>query len=33
MADKTAEKEQKIQQTEDDKPDYQEKIMFLVINM
>ena len=30
MADKTAEKEQKIQQTEDDKPDYQEKIMFLV---
>ena len=30
MADKTAEKEQKIQQTEDEKPDYQEKIMFLV---
>ena len=30
MADKTTEKEQKIQQTEDDKPDYQEKIMFLV---
>jgi len=30
MADKLAEKEQKIQQTEDDKPDYQEKIMFLV---
>ena len=30
MADKTAEKEQKIQQTEDDKPDYQEKITFLV---
>jgi len=30
MADKTAEKEQKIQQKEDDKPDYQEKITFLV---
>jgi len=30
MADKTTEKEQKIQQTEDDKPDYQEKITFLV---
>ena len=30
MADKIAEKEQKIQQTEDDKPDYQEKITFLV---
>ena len=30
MADKTAEKEQKIQQTEDEKPDYQEKITFLV---
>ena len=29
MADKTAEKEQKIQQTEDDKPEYQEKIIFL----
>tara|TARA_R100001443_G_C3309737_1_gene167415 strand:- start:214 stop:627 length:414 start_codon:yes stop_codon:yes gene_type:complete len=30
MADKTAEKEQKIQHTEDEKPDYQEKITFLV---
>ena len=30
MADKIAEKEQKKQQLEDDKPDYQEKIMFLV---
>ena len=30
MADKVAEKEQKIQQTEDEKPDYQEKITFLV---
>ena len=30
MADKIAEKEQKIQQTEDEKPDYQEKITFLV---
>ena len=30
MAEKIAEKEQKIQQTEDDKPDYQEKITFLV---
>ena len=30
MTDKTIEKEQKIQQTEDDKPDYQEKITFLV---
>tara|TARA_R100001460_G_scaffold978_4_gene4014 strand:- start:144 stop:569 length:426 start_codon:yes stop_codon:yes gene_type:complete len=30
MADKTIEKEQKIQQTEDEKPDYQEKITFLV---
>ena len=29
MADKTAEKEQKIQQTEDEKPEYQEKIIFL----
>ena len=29
MTDKTAEKEQKIQQTEDDKPEYQEKIIFL----
>lgn len=30
MADKTAEKEQKIQEKEDEKPDYQEKITFLV---
>ena len=30
MAEKIAEKEQKIQQTEDEKPDYQEKITFLV---
>ena len=30
MTDKIAEKEQKIQQTEDEKPDYQEKITFLV---
>jgi hypothetical protein len=30
MADKTAEKEQKKQQLDDDKPDYQEKITFLV---
>ena len=30
MADKIAEKELKIQQTEDEKPDYQEKITFLV---
>ena len=30
MADKTEEKEQKKQQAEDDKPDYQEKITFLV---
>jgi len=30
MTGKTIEKEQKIQQTEDDKPDYQEKITFLV---
>ena len=30
MADKIAQKEQKIQQTEDEKPDYQEKITFLV---
>tara|TARA_Y100001963_G_scaffold109305_1_gene151138 strand:+ start:1170 stop:1595 length:426 start_codon:yes stop_codon:yes gene_type:complete len=30
MAEKIPEKEQKIQQTEDDKPDYQEKITFLV---
>ena len=30
MADKIAEKEQKIEQKEDDKPDYQEKITFLV---
>ena len=30
MADKTTEKEQKIQQKEDEKPDYQEKITFLV---
>ena len=29
MAEKIAEKEQKIQQTEDDKPEYQEKIIFL----
>ena len=29
MADKTAEKEQKIQHTEDEKPEYQEKIIFL----
>ena len=30
MAEKIAEKEQKIEQKEDDKPDYQEKITFLV---
>jgi len=30
MADKTAEKDQKIEQKEDEKPDYQEKITFLV---
>ena len=30
MAEKIDEKEQKIKQTEDDKPDYQEKITFLV---
>ena len=30
MAEKITEKEQKIQQTEDEKPDYQEKITFLV---
>ena len=30
MADKIVEKEQKIQQTEDERPDYQEKITFLV---
>ena len=30
MAEKIAEKDQKIQQTEDEKPDYQEKITFLV---
>ena len=29
MAEKIAEKEQKIQQTEDEKPEYQEKIIFL----
>jgi len=29
MAEKIAEKEQKIKQTEDDKPEYQEKIIFL----
>ena len=29
MAEKIAEKEQKTQQTEDDKPEYQEKIIFL----
>ena len=30
MAEKIAEKEQKIEQKEDEKPDYQEKITFLV---